>query len=102
MVARLFDGCGVRPSGIMTSHNTMAPFVRWLSGKTRTGFRTQSELLPSACMVELPSKPHKGSCSSDGKLSYSLICVFPRRLGTGVYPSSHMYSSLYLVIAGLP
>jgi hypothetical protein len=27
-----------------------------------------------------------------------LICVFPRRFGTGVYPSSHMYSSLYFVI----
>src|ERR1700733_13605737 len=98
MVARLFDACGVTPSGIMTSHNTMAPLVRSLSRKTRTGFRTQSELLPSACLVELPSKPHNGSCSSDGKLSYSLICVLPRRLGTGVYPSSHTYSSLYFVM----
>src|SRR5216684_1900579 len=98
MVARLFEACGVLPAGIMTSHMPSAPFVRAASGKTRTGLSTQSELLPSACMVELPSKPHKGSCSSDGKLSYSLICVLPRRLGTGVYPSSHTYSSLYFVM----
>jgi hypothetical protein len=31
-----------------------------------TGFSTQSELWPSACMVEEPSKPHSGSCSSVG------------------------------------
>ncbi len=84
MVARVFDGCGVTPSGIMTSHITRAPFVRSLSGKTATGLSTQSELLPSACSVELPSKPQSGSSSSDGKLSNSLICVLPRRLGTGV------------------
>ena len=61
MVARLFEGCGVLPSGIMTSHITNAPLMRAPSGKTATGLRTQSELLPSACMVELPSKPHSGS-----------------------------------------
>src|SRR5882672_1862217 len=65
-----------------------------------TGLRTQSELCPSACMVELPSKPHNGSCSSVGKLSNALICVLPRKLGVGVYPSSQMYSSLYFVIGG--
>ena len=101
MVARMFEACGVSPSGIMTSHITSAPLVRWGSGKMRTGFSTQSELCPSACMVELPSKPQRGSCSSEGKLSNSLICVLPRRLGTGVYPSSQMYSSLYFVILGL-
>ena len=84
MVARLLDGCGVLPSGIMTSHITSTPFLRSLSGYTATGLSTQSELRPSACMVELPSKPHSGSCSSDGKLSNSLICVLPRRFGTGV------------------
>ena len=31
-----------------------------------TGFRMQSELLPSACMVELPSKPHSGMSASVG------------------------------------
>src|SRR6267378_8514178 len=98
MVARLFEGCGVLPSGIMTSHITRTPLVRAASGKTRTGFRTQSELFPSACMVELPSKPHSGSCSSVGSASNSLICVLPRRFGIGVYPSSQIYSSLYFVI----
>src|SRR6188768_3872430 len=63
-----------------------------------TGFSTQSELWPSACMVEEPSKPHSGSCSSVGKAANSLICVLPRRFGVGVYPSSQIYSSLYFVI----
>src|SRR6266571_5925303 len=63
-----------------------------------TGLSTQSELWPSACRVELPSKPHSGSCSSVGNESNSLICVLPRRFGVGVYPSSQIYSSLYLVI----
>ena len=98
MVARLFDGCGVLPSGIITSHITSTPLVRAPSGNTATGFSTQSELWPSACMVELPSKPHSGSCSSVGKLSNSLSWVLPRRFGTGVYPSSQMYSSLYFVM----
>src|SRR5882757_4533654 len=101
MVARLFEACGVLPSGIMTSHITSAPLVRSPSGKTRTGFSTQSELWPSACMVDEPSKPHSGSCSSVGNESNSLICVLPRRFGVGVYPSSQIYSSLYLVIEPL-
>src|SRR3981081_4766983 len=82
----------------MTSHITRTPLVRAPAGKPRTGLRTQSELFPSACIVELPSKPHSGSCSSVGNESYSLICVLPRRFGVGVYPSSQIYSSLYLVI----
>jgi hypothetical protein len=32
MVARLFEVCGVLPSGIMTSHMTRTPLVRALSG----------------------------------------------------------------------
>src|SRR6476620_7526347 len=63
-----------------------------------TGLSTQSELWPSACRVELPSKPHSGSCSRAGNESNSLIWVLPRRFGVGVYPSSQIYSSLYLVI----
>src|SRR5580704_19659851 len=98
MVARLFDACGVLPSGIMTSHITSTPLVRPPSGYTATGLSTQSELWPSACMVELPSKPHSGSWSSVGNDANSLICVLPRRFGVGVYPSSQIYSSLYLVI----
>src|SRR6266700_3622759 len=66
-----------------------------------TGFSTQSELWPSACMVDEPSKPHSGSCSSVGNEANSLICVLPRRFGVGVYPSSQIYSSLYLVIEPL-
>src|SRR5438067_9597535 len=49
-------------------------------------------------MVELPSKPHNGSCSRVGNTSNSLICVLPRKFGVGVYPSSQIYSSLNLVI----
>src|SRR6266852_7617830 len=63
-----------------------------------TGLSTQSELWPSACRVELPSKPHSGSCSNVGNESNSLICVLPRRFGIGVYPSSQIYSSLNFVI----
>src|SRR5206468_5046090 len=66
-----------------------------------TGFSTQSELWPSACMVELPSKPQSGSCSRVGNAPNSLICVLPRRFGVGEYPSSQIYSSLYLVIEPL-
>jgi len=65
----LFEGCGVLPSGIMTSHITSTPLVRAASGKTRTGLSTQSELEPSACMVELPSEaPQRKAASSEGKL----------------------------------
>src|SRR6202163_2904364 len=49
-------------------------------------------------MVELPSKPHSGSCSSAGNDANSLIWVLPRKFGVGVYPSSQIYSSLYFVI----
>src|ERR1700733_14120506 len=66
-----------------------------------TGFSTQSELWPSACKVELPSKPHSGSCSSVGNDANSLIWVLPRKFGVGVYPSSQIYSSLYFVIEPL-
>src|SRR6202008_4851503 len=101
MVARLFETCGVLPSGIITSHITSTPLVRAASGNTATGLSTQSELWPSACMVDEPSKPHSGSCSSVGNEANSLICVLPRRFGVGVYPSSQIYSSLYLVIEPL-
>src|SRR5215475_13631620 len=101
MVARLLVECGVLPSGIMTSHITSTPLVRAASGNTATGFRTQSELWPSACMVDEPSKPHNGSCSSVGKDANSLIWVLPRKFGVGVYPSSQIYSSLYFVIEPL-
>src|SRR5215831_21372038 len=101
MVARLLVECGVLPSGIMTSHMTSTPLARAASGKTATGFSTQSELWPSACKVEEPSKPHSGSCSSVGNDANSLIWVLPRKFGVGVYPSSQIYSSLYFVIEPL-
>ena len=63
-----------------------------------TGLSTQSELWPSACRVELPSKPHSGSCSRVGNELNSLIWVWPPRFGVGDYPSSQIYSSLYFVI----
>src|SRR5580698_9245230 len=59
----------------------------------------QSELLPSACMVELPSNPQLGISARVGGCSNCLMRVFPRRLGTGCFPSSQMYSSLYFVIS---
>src|SRR5579872_5704003 len=98
MVARLFEGCGVLPSGIITSHITSTPLVRAPSGNTATGLSTQSELWPSACWVEEPSKPQSGSCSNVGNEANSLIWVLPRKFGVGVYPSSQIYSSLYWVI----
>ena len=82
IAARLLLGCGV-PSGSSTSHITRAPFFRAGSGKSATGLRTQSELLPSACRVELPSKPQSGSSSRVGNRSNSTIFVLPRRFGTG-------------------
>src|ERR1700733_15374480 len=97
MVARLFVTCGVTPSGIMTSHITSAPLVRAPSGYTATGLSTQSELLPSACKVELPSKPHSGTCSSAATRANSLIFVWPGRFGARVRPPSQIRSGLYLV-----
>ena len=82
IVARLFDGCGV-PSGSSTSHITSIPLVRAGSGKSATGCRRQSELEPSACWVELPSKFQIGSSSSVGATVNDSIFVLLRRFGTG-------------------
>ena len=59
----------------------MIPGRRWLQA---TGFKMMSELLPSACWVELPSNPQLGRSASFGKLLNSLICVLLRRLASGV------------------
>src|SRR5208337_3997662 len=56
--------------------------------------RTQSDLWPAACMVELPSNPHRGRSARVGVLSNSLMLVLPRSSGMGFFPSSQMYSSL--------
>ncbi len=67
----------------MTSHMTRKPFLRPLSGYRATGFRTQSELFPSAWRVELPSKPHRGRSATEvGALSTTLVLL--RRFGSGV------------------
>src|SRR5271169_5625427 len=97
MVARMLVECGV-PSACITSLRTINPSLRLASGYRATGFSTQSELLPSACMVELPSNPQLGMSASVGGCSNDLSRLLPRRPGTGFFPSSQMYSSLYLVI----
>src|SRR5208282_817789 len=96
MVARALVECGV-PSACITSLRTRYAFERVASGYSATGFSTQSELLPSACMVELPSKPQLGISARVGGCSNDLSRLLPRRPGTGLVPSSQMYSSLYFV-----
>src|SRR5579859_4693203 len=61
----------------------------------------QSELLPSACIVELPSNPQLGMSARVGGCSKDLIRVLPRNPGMGVLTSSQMYSRLFLVIVFL-
>src|SRR3984957_17997076 len=97
MVARLLVECGV-PSGCITSFRTTYALLRLISGYRATGFRMQSELLPSACMVELPSNPQLGKSARVGGCSNGLSSVLPRSSGTGCLPSSQMYSSLYFVM----
>src|SRR5271170_2005034 len=97
MVARMLVECGV-PSACMTSLSTTYPSLRPPSGYRATGFSTQSELLPSACMVELPSNPQLGRSARVGGCSNAFSRLLPRRPGTGVLPSSQMYSSLYFVM----
>ena len=62
---------------------TSIPLTFAGSGKRATGLSRQSELLPSAWRVELPSKPHIGISSRVGSLPYSLTFVLLRRFGTG-------------------
>src|SRR5581483_9194992 len=49
-------------------------------------------------MVELPSKPQLGSSARVGGVSNCFTRVLPRSSGTGCFPSSQMYSSLYFGI----
>src|SRR5580692_710074 len=58
----------------------------------------QSDLLPSACIVELPSNPQRGMSARVGVLSKLLICVLPRSSGMGFLRKSQMYSKLYVDI----
>ena len=57
-----------------------------------TGLSKQSELLPSACSVELPSKDHMGQ-SSKFPLKLCTTLVLLLSVCVGLYPSSQMYSS---------
>src|SRR5215469_4045236 len=86
------------PSGWFTSQSTRYALLRLPSGYSATGFRMQSLLLPSACIVELPSNPHRGRSARVGVASNDLIVVLPRSSGMGVLPSSQMYSSLYFAM----
>ena len=67
---------------------------------TATGFSKQSDELPSACSVELPSKDHIGQSSSFPPKSERTI-VLLRRLCVGLYPSSQMYSNLLFMLPNL-
>ena len=53
------------------------------SGNSATGWSRQSEFVPSACRVELPSKFQTGRSSSAGSAANSTIFVLLRRFGTG-------------------
>src|SRR5439155_19124066 len=81
---------------------TSTALARAGSGKSATGCNTQSELDPSACFVELPSKFQTGSCPRLGSPASSTIFVLLRRFGVGSYPSSQMYSALNFAIDGAP
>ena len=52
-------------------------------GKSATGCSRQSELEPSACCVELPSKFQTGRSSRVGATVNDSIFVLLRRFGTG-------------------
>ena len=62
---------------------TRAPSRRAGSGKMATGCNRQSESLPSAWRVELPSKPQTGSSSRLGNASNAFTFVLLRRFGVG-------------------
>ena len=80
------------PSAFITSHITRYPEFRSGSGNIATGFRTQSEELPSAWLVEDPSKFHIGQ-SSKLPLKSLLTIVLLLMLCVGSFPSSQIYSS---------
>ena len=45
----------------------------------------QSDFCPSACIVELPSKPHRGRSASVGGFSNALIVSLAAQLGNGFF-----------------
>src|SRR4029079_12412232 len=67
------------PFAWKTSHKTkICGLPRIGSGTKNTGFKAQSLKLPSACIVEDPSKPQSGISRSD-VTSCSKIFVFERK-----------------------
>src|SRR6056300_1571189 len=97
-VALVFVECGV-PSGFITSHKTRKLVIP-VSSKglpyNRTGFKTQSEKLPSACWVDDPSKDHSGQSLTLLTESFTILTLL-LRLGSGLYPSSQTYSSFVFI-----
>ena len=63
---------------------TSAAFARAGSRKIATGLSTQSELLPSAWRVELPSKPQSGQLVERREASNSSTLVLPAQVGHGL------------------
>ena len=57
-----------------------------------TGFRIQSESLPSACLVELPSNDQSGQ-SFNLPEKFRRISVLLLRLCVGSKPSNQIYSN---------
>src|SRR5580700_3250400 len=78
---------------------TSQPSRLWGSFAKKTGFNRQSDEPPGACSVEDPSKHHIGQSSSLPE-NFLSIFVLLRKLWTGWYPSSQMYSNLAIDIAG--
>ena len=80
MVARLFDACARAVRHHDFAHHQRAVGAR---GVRIDGDRLEHAIgvWPSACMVELPSKPHSGSCSSVGKR----VEVFELRLAAQIW-----------------
>ncbi len=101
MVARLLEACGVTPSGIMTSHMTSAPLVR--AGVRVNGNRLQHAIRAAAFglhrrrAIEAPER----ELFKLRKISKFLDLRLAAQVRYRVYPSSQIYSSLYLVITHL-
>ena len=86
------DECG-EPSAFSTSVITRYPLDLSGSGNIDTGFSRQSELFPSACCVELPSKDHIGQSSIFPEKSLSILVLLLRDW-VGLKPSNQIYSNL--------
>ena len=86
--ARVFVGCGVKSVSCTSQSTRMFSPLRMGSGHSKTGCRTQSELLPGAWLVLEPSKPQMPGSSPSLR-----IFVLLRINGVGFVPSIQMYSA---------